>query len=511
MSPNRRDFIKFVVSGAVAAGCPIDFSPLGADQASNSPAVDGEDNRICHQVRDGKIFTRPPVSARHDVVIVGGGVSGLTAAYLLRQRDFLLLEKEPHWGGNAYLMEYQGNAYATGAAFLEKSEIAYEFARQIGLQPLPVNNWDGSIIKGEFIPDTWGEGLAKLPYSASVREGFKKFRQEILAINVERRSKELFGVPFTNFMRGYPDEIKQWWDAYGPSNWGATSEETAAALGISDLQAMAENNREDERHTWPGGLGAITKKLSEILQSKFADRMQNGATTIAVVPARNEVQVTYMQGSELKTVAAKAVIMATPKFITRRIVDGLPEKQSEAMRQIRYIPYPVVNLIFDKPVFNKGYDTWCPGNTFTDFIVAEWVVQKQPDYRRQFNVLTFYTPMREDDRGYLLTESSARKVAVSVLSDFQKLFPGSNVAPLEVHIYRRGHPMYMSTPGLFTDVQPLARHAMDRIFFANTDSEGPLSTTNGGIAAARRAVKQADNRLAGKPALKETAAVAGFA
>jgi protoporphyrinogen oxidase len=511
MSPNRRDFIKFVVSGAVAAGCPIDLSLLAADQASASPAVDGEDNRICHQVRDGKIFTRPPVSARHDVVIVGGGVSGLTAAYLLRQRDFLLLEKEPHWGGNAYLMEYQGNAYATGAAFLEKSEFAYEFAQQIGLQPLPIKDWDGSIIKGEFIPDTWGEGLAKLPYPASVRENFKKFTTEILAIDLKKHYTELFGVPFSNLMKGYPIEIKQWWDAYGPSNWGAVSEDTAAALGVTDLQAMAEENREDERCTWPGGLGAITKKLSEILESKFADRMQNGATTIAVVPARNEVQVTYMQGSELKTVAAKAVIMATPKFITRRIVDGLPEKQSEAMRQMRYVPYPVVNLIFDKPVFNKGYDTWYPGNSFTDFIVADWVVQKQPGYQQKANILTCYTPMREDDRGYLLTEASARKIAVNVLADFQKLFPGSNADPLEVNIYRRGHPMYMSIPGLYTEVQPLARRAMDRIFFANTDSEGPVSTTNAGITAARRAVRQAENRLAGKPALKETAVVAGSA
>ena len=75
-------------------------------------------------------------------------------------------------------MEYQGSAYATGAAFLEKSEIAYEFSQQIGLQPLPVNCWDGSIIKGEFITDTWGEGLDKLPYPVSVREGFKKFRKE---------------------------------------------------------------------------------------------------------------------------------------------------------------------------------------------------------------------------------------------------------------------------------------------------------------------------------------------
>jgi ribulose 1,5-bisphosphate synthetase/thiazole synthase len=53
-----------------------------------SADVDGEDNRICHQVRDGKFFTRPPASARHDVVIVGGGVSGLTAAYRLRQARF---------------------------------------------------------------------------------------------------------------------------------------------------------------------------------------------------------------------------------------------------------------------------------------------------------------------------------------------------------------------------------------------------------------------------------------
>jgi hypothetical protein len=38
---------------------------------------------------------------------------------------------------------------------------------------------------------------------------------------------------------------------------------------------------------------------------------------------------------------------------------------------------------------------------------------------------------------------------------------------------------------------------MDRIFFANTDSEGPESTTNGGIEAADRAVKEVKKRLAG--------------
>jgi monoamine oxidase len=206
--------------------------------------------------------------------------------------------------------------------------------------------------------------------------------------------------------------------------------------------------------------------------------------------------VTYVNGAELKTVAARAVIMATPKFITRRLVDGLPAKQSAAMHQIGYIPYAVVNLIFDKPVFNRGYDTWCPGNRFSDIVVADWVIRNRPGYKQEYNILTCYTPLRRDERALLLSESSARQVATEVLRDFQKLFPGSNVDPLEVHLYRRGHPLYMSTPGLHTDVQPLARAPMDRIFFANTDSEGPESTTNGGIEAADRAVKEVKKRLA---------------
>jgi len=502
MSTNRRNFIKFVVAGSIAAGCPVDLSLLAAENPP--PTVEGEDNRICHAVRDGKAFGRPPASARHEVVIVGGGISGLSAAYFLRHRDFLLLEKEPHWGGNAYLMEYDGQAYATGAAYVGKSEHAYSFAQEIGLEPLPIADRDGSILKGEWVPATWGDGLDKLPYSASVREGFKKFKREMLAIDLSARSQELFNTPFANFLQGYPAELKQWWDAYGPSNWGATSDETAAYVAIDELQDIG-GDEPPEYYTWPGGLGAITQKLADILQPRFADRMHTGATIVAVVPANGEVQITYLLGGELVTVAAKGVIMATPKFITRRIVQGIPERQSEAMNQIEYIPYPVVNLIFDKPVFNKGYDTWCPGNTFTDFVVADWVVRNQPGYKQKYNILTCYTPMPREDRSLFLTEEGTRQVAENVLHDFQKLFPGSNVDPVEVHIYRRGHPLFMSTPGLYTNVQPLARQPMDRIFFANTDSHGPESTTNGAILAAKRAVKEMDARLAGKPIPKQEA------
>src|SRR5437016_3215322 len=79
-----------------------------------------------------------------------------------------------------------------------------------------------------------------------------------------KRSTELFNLPLSGFMKGYPDEIKLWWDTYCPSNWGASSDETAAAVGIYELQGLAGDKRKDDRYTWPGGLGAITRKLSEI-------------------------------------------------------------------------------------------------------------------------------------------------------------------------------------------------------------------------------------------------------
>lgn len=498
MSPNRRDFIKFVVTGAVAAGCPVDLSLLAAEPHKSQPGVDGENNTICHQIRDGHQFSLPPVSKRHDVVIVGGGISGLTAAYLMPNRDWLLLEKEPHFGGNAYPMDYEGSVYATGAAFVE-SPPAADLANELGLKPLPVDNWDGSIIKGEFIPDTWGDGLDHLPYSERVRESFKKFKKEILAIDLKKRERELDNIPFSHFMRGYPPELKLWWDAYGPSNWGTLSHETSSLVAVDELQGIAADNRKDDRSTWPGGLGALSMKIAETLRPKYQERMLTGATTIAVAPQGREVNVTYMHNGALQTVAAKGVIMAAPKMIAVRLIAGLPQAQALAMHSIRYAPYPVVNIIYDKPVFNKGYDNWCPGNSFTDFIVADWTIRNQAGYKQKYNILTCYTPMPESQRSALLTDEGARTVAQNVLRDFKKLMPQTNVNPMEVHIYRRGHPMFMATPGNYTNVLPLARKPMERVFFANTDSEGPVSTTSTGILAARRAVQELNRMLAGKP------------
>jgi phytoene dehydrogenase-like protein len=493
MNPTRRDFIRFVVQGSVLAGCPMDVALLAAPPR---PFVQGEESAVCHKVRDGRRFGRPPIGERRDVIIVGGGISGLAAAYYLRDRDFILLEKDSYFGGNAYLQEYEGQAYNTGSAFLTTDEPSVmALARELDLELLPVDQFDGTIVNGRFTPDTWGEGAAHLPYPPAVREGFRKFRRSMLDISIGGREMELDSQPFSDYMREYPPEVKQWWDGFGPSNWGAPSHETSALVGIEAMRWVSPEDRQDVRRAWPGGNGAISGRLVEILKVKYGERMRAGATTVAVEPHKNEVHVTYIVGSELRRAAAKTVVMATPKYITARLVAELPAAQREAMRKIRYAPYAVCNLIFDREVFRGGYDTWCPGSRFTDFVVADWTILNRPGYRPKYNILTCFTPLRENERTLLLGDDACRRLAYQVLRDFQKLMPGFDVDPVEVHFFRRGHPMFMSTPGTYTRVIPAARPPMKRIYFANTDSEGSISTADGAIKQALLAVEWVEKKL----------------
>ena len=498
MSSSRRDFIKFVVVGSVVAGCPIDETLLAA------PLVHGEHFELCHRLRDGHTFVSPEATRKADIVIVGGGAAGLSAAYFLRGKDWLLLEKEDHFGGNAFQEEYEGQPYGTGSAYAYKDDNGDQLAREIGLHLPLVNCPDPTIVNNTFVPDTWKTGLNQLPYPKEIRASFKKFRDDLMKINVRERMAELDAQPFSNFTAAYTPEVQQWWDGFGPSNWGATTELSSALVGLSNVQDLITGG-DGKRVILPGGLGCITHKLVEVLQPKYKDRMLDKAVVVAVVPEEDSIRVTYFEEGKIASVVPKLVLMCAPMLIASRIVMGLPAEQKAAMRCYRYAPYPVVNLIFDKPVYNRGYDTWCPGNSFTDFIVADWTVRNTPGYKQKHNILSFYTPLRPEQRSTLLTEEDCKSLATHVLADFQKLRPEFNVNPIEVRIFRRGHPMYMAIPGQYTKTRLAASHPMDRIFFGHSDSGGPESLTSEAVRLSKAGSEWAELVLAGKAGAKDLA------
>lgn len=499
----RRDFIKFVVAGSIASGCPLDHALL-ADPPALTTEVEGEHFAVCHQVRDGHTFRKPDATRKVDVAIIGGGMAGLSAAYFLRGKDWLLLEKEDHFGGNAYQEEFAGQPYSTAAAYDFRDSPSDHLAKEIGLHLLPVDMPDPTIDHGVYTPDSWRSGLPHLPYSKETVASFKKFSDDILRIDPHKQMLELDSKPFTGITGEYAPEITKWWDAYGLSNWGAVTEDTSAYIGVSDAQYLLKGE-DSTRVILPGGLGCISHKLVEVMQPKYGERMLGGATVVSVVPAADEVRITYVQEDKLTTVSARLALMCTPKFITSRLVAGLPDDQKQAMRRMRYAPIPMINMIFDKRIYDKGYDNWCPGNSFTDFIVADWTIRNQPGYKPKYEILTFYSALRESERFTLLEEAGCKEFAGKVLKDFQNVLPEFKVDPLEIRLYRRGHAMMMAVPGQYTKNRMIASRPMNRIFFGNSDSGGPESLTMEAVRISHAAVEWANLVLAGKPGAAELA------
>ena len=125
----RRDFLNGAAVAVIGAGAlGITPSGLGAGGRSASaqtavypPAATGYRGHhqgsweTMHRVRDGTFWRDPgiaePTGENYDLVVVGGGISGLAAAFLYRQQQpgakVLILENHDDFGGHAKRNEFR--------------------------------------------------------------------------------------------------------------------------------------------------------------------------------------------------------------------------------------------------------------------------------------------------------------------------------------------------------------------------------------------------------------------
>jgi spermidine dehydrogenase len=128
---SRRDFLNGIalgVGGTLAAGDPLLAAMTAADDAPEKapnyypPALTGMRGNhdgtftYAHGLRDGKKWDAAgratPTGETYDLVVVGGGISGLAAAYFYRKRAgksarILILDNHDDFGGHAKRNEFR--------------------------------------------------------------------------------------------------------------------------------------------------------------------------------------------------------------------------------------------------------------------------------------------------------------------------------------------------------------------------------------------------------------------
>jgi hypothetical protein len=176
-------------------------------------------------------------------------------------------------------------------------------------------------------------------------------------------------------------------------------------------------------------------------------------------------------------------------------VAGLPQSQLEAMRAVRYEPFPVFNVCLERPGPEPAYDNWFLDAPFTDFVPADWILYAGRGARDRRTALTVYHPLPRERRKELLVDPMVLEMADGVAEALDRHFPGTLEKIAEIRVFRRGHPMYVSTPGLLALAQR-AGQACGPILFANTDSSPGVSSFDGALTAATRAVEAALKLLA---------------
>ncbi|MBI4061208.1 MAG: FAD-dependent oxidoreductase [Elusimicrobia bacterium] len=497
MEISRRSFVKWMIAGAASAS-PFGCAPAGkgASPRSRAAALSSEANQVCHDLRDGLMKAFPPPSRAVDVVVVGGGPSGLAAAERCFGSDFLLLEKEPNVGGNAWSESWNGLDYCTGSAWLSlDNDEVWALFKRWNLVPPVIQGNDSAHFDGKWIKDFWNSdpdypSYAQLPYPKSVSDDFRRFIRETAKFDRVKDADKLDGMAFSEVFAGYDPRIRQYWDYFGPSNWGARTQDTSALVGLTAVHEWVPC----ERRTFEGGLGTVSRRLFDGFPESQKKRFITEAAVFGVRRDGKRVNVSFLKDGRPETVSAKAAILCVPKYLARFLLSDLPADQGAAMAKMRYAPYLVYNFCFDRVVWNLNFDNWAIGaRHFTDFVPADWITHADGGDLSRKQIITVYAPKTEAARADLLDDEEVLEEAHAAGDELcGRFFPSWADHLAEVRVYRRGHAMPMSSPGSFTRLQPVARRDNPPIYLAHSDNSGAVSDM---YEAALGAIKAAEKAL----------------
>ncbi len=319
---------------------------------------------------------------RHDVVVVGGGIAGLAAAWHLRDRDVIVLESAERIGGRIS-SERRGEVWLNlGAHVFGGTESATgRLLAQTGVRAAQIEGRLAAVALGDRVVasgavETYPFRLA-LPLrsrAALVRAGVKlrlgvrRYATvaaprpgEPVAVRQQRLLDFLDDLSFSDFIGELPADV----DAIFRATLNRSSgepEELAAGYGIGYFH-LVWNRSDGLSYSILGG----PSTLIEALATGSEGRILTGARATSVVRSDGGVVVRYQRQGAEHEVRARSACIATPAFVTRSIVQDLPVEVADALGAIRYGPYVVGALLTNEtqPMpWDRLYALATPGRSF---------------------------------------------------------------------------------------------------------------------------------------------------
>lgn len=292
----------------------------------------------------------------HDVIVVGSGIAGLTAAWSLRDLDVVVLEADDRVGGRI-ASERRGEYWLNWGAhvFAGPASASGRLLEDLGVEARPVPGRLAAVsLRGRVVSSGPVESFPfRLPLSlrsraALVRVGVKlrlavrryaaaaaEWEGESAAQRQQRLLEFLDDRSFAEFAGPLPADVDALFRCTLTRSSGEP-EELAAGYGIGYFHLVWNRGEGLSRNLVGGSATAI-----EALVVALPGRIRTGSRVTAVERAEDGVRVRCAGVGGDVTLAARACVVATPAHTTREIVTGLPPDTLAALEAIPYGPYVV--------------------------------------------------------------------------------------------------------------------------------------------------------------------------
>lgn len=441
---------------------------------------------VGHRLRDHAPFEPPRRVEKIPLVIVGGGISGLSAAWRLNKkgfRDFVLLEMESQAGGNARWGENEVSRYPWAAHYVpvpnHEAVLVRELFEEFGV--LKNGKWDDRMLcfapqERLFLHGRWQEGIE--PEMDATRRDHDQYRrfydlvkefrasgQFTIPMELGARPSDLDRIPMTEWLdqQRFDSPYLRWYINYCcRDDYGARAKDTSAWAGIH----YHAGRRPDEKGplVWPEGNGWVVEQLL----ARLGRYVRTGAPAYAITRAGSR----YRVKTEPVEYLCEAVVFAAPTFLAHYLVEDAPPA-----RGFVYSPWLTANLTLDRLPREDGIET-CWDNVIYDSPSLGYVVATHMSLRSHIErtVWTFYWTLADDtperSRAFLL-EKDWGYWKETILNDLGRAHPDIHSCVSRIDVMRIGHAMARPVVGFLNSGE---RHGWAAnkggILYANSDLSG---------------------------------------